>query len=97
MTIEERLNQLEARAGKNDELVRTLRDNFEVIASLEGRQSTLLKDHSEWLVAHDKAMAELDKRIANLAIEAREADKHLEKRISELVVAIGEFVRREIA
>ena len=73
MTIEERLKQLEARAGDNDELVRTLRDNFEVIAHLERRQSALLKEHSEWLVAHDREMAEF-----------RDADRRLERRIADL-------------
>jgi hypothetical protein len=32
---------------ENDSLVGTLRENFDVIASLERRQSDLLKDHSE--------------------------------------------------
>ena len=73
MTIEERVERLEASWGKTDPLVRELRDAVTVTAELENRQGKLVKEHSlriaeheEWLREHQAAMKELDKRIADL-------------------------------
>jgi hypothetical protein len=85
MTIEERVNKLEANWGKTDPLVRELRDAVTVTAELESRQGKLVKEHSvriaeheDWLKRHGASMTRHD-----LAMEA------LDKRISDLVSAIG--------
>ncbi len=83
MTIEERMDRLERSAGKNDDMVRELRDAVTVTAQLEARQSHLLKYHNEWLVSHTEAMKLHD-----------EAMKKLDERISGLVSGFGEFMRR---
>jgi hypothetical protein len=49
-----------------------------------------LKDHSEWLQSHDRAMAQFDERLEALAAAGKATDARIEK----LVSAIGEFMRR---
>lgn len=66
MTLQERVDRLEAYFGSQDEMVRELRDAVTITAQLEARHSAVLKDHAVWLVEHDKAMLRLDERIANL-------------------------------
>jgi hypothetical protein len=73
MTIEERVDKLEASWGKTDPLVRELRDAVTVTAELENRQGKLVKEHSfriaeheDWLKRHEAAMESIDKRIAEL-------------------------------
>ena len=83
MTIEQRMERLETSAGKNDALVRELRDAVTVTAHLEARQGKVLKVHGEWLAAHEAAMKEHD-----------QAMKRLDKRIEALVRGMGEFMRR---
>lgn len=83
MTIEERLDRLEAKLGSHDEMVRELRDAFTVMAHLESEQSKALRDHREWLIGHDRWM-----------LEMRERDKILDERIANLVSGFGEFMRR---
>jgi len=83
MTIEERMDRLEAKLGSQDELVRELRDAVTVTAELEARQSKALREHSMWLEEHDRAMKD-----HNLAIE------DLDTRIASLVSGFGEFLRR---
>ncbi len=93
MTIEERLAGMEARLGKNDELVRELRDAMTATAYMEARQSRLLKDHGEWLAFHDRTMREHDDRMKVLG----ERIEGLGERIESLVSGIGEFMRRQKA
>jgi hypothetical protein len=95
MTIEERLDKLEANWGKTDPLVRELRDAVTVTAELENRQGKLLKEntfliaehheairnHEAWLKRHDTAMA-----------DHNSAMKDLDIRIAELVSGIGAFI-----
>jgi uncharacterized coiled-coil protein SlyX len=83
MTIEERMNKLEKAFGANDALVRELRDAVTVTAQLEARQGRVVKEHGEWLAAHQQAMREHDERM-----------KTLDERIANLVSGIGEFMRR---
>lgn len=64
--MEERVDRLEKSLGKNDELVRELRDAVTVTAHLEAAQGRLLKEHSKWLVEHNGAMKDLDERISRL-------------------------------
>jgi uncharacterized coiled-coil protein SlyX len=91
MTIEERMERLEKALGANDDLVRELRDAVTVTAQLEARQSNVVREHSDWLVAHDRAMREHDERMR----EHDERMKTLDQRISNLVSGFGEFMRRE--
>jgi hypothetical protein len=86
MTLEERMQQMEAAFGTQSDLMRELRDAVTVTAQLEARQSRLLKDHTEWLVSHDKALREHDDRM-----------KIVDERIGRLVSGVGEFMRRENA
>ena len=81
MTIEERVDRLEANWGKTDPLVRELRDAVTVTAELENRQGKLVKAHGEWLAEHEAAMKEHDA-----------AMKSLDKRIDKLVSGIGAFI-----
>jgi hypothetical protein len=97
MTLEERMAQMEQSYGIQSDLMKELRDAVTVMTGLEARQSRLLRDHSEWLVGHDKAMTELresgekhDREIAEL----RDNGKELDGRIANLVSGIGEFMRR---
>jgi uncharacterized coiled-coil protein SlyX len=82
MTIEERLARLEKSLGKQDDLVRELRDAVTVTAQLEAAQSRMLKEHTLWLASHERGMA-----------EHNEAMKNLDLRISQLVSGFGEFMR----
>lgn len=83
MTIEQRMDRLEKAFGANDALVVELRDAVTVTAQLEARQARALKEHGEWLVAHDRAMR-----------EHAEHMKILDERIANLVSGFGEFMRR---
>ena len=88
MTIEERVGGLEARLGKNDALVVELRDAMTATAHMEARQSRALKEHSEWLQEHDKA----------IAASRRDFDERMEsldKRISDLVRAFGAWLSQK--
>jgi uncharacterized coiled-coil protein SlyX len=84
MTLEERMQKIEAAFGAQSDLVIELRDAVTVTASLEARQGRLLKEHSHWLASHEKAMKEHDDRM-----------KTLDERIAGLVSGMGEFMRRE--
>ena len=64
---------LEQRLGKNDELVRELRDAVYVTAELETTHSKRMKElaneaaaHADWLREHQQAMRDLDSRIVGL-------------------------------
>jgi uncharacterized coiled-coil protein SlyX len=90
MTIEERMERLEKAFGANDALVIELRDAVTVTAQLEARQGKALREHGEWLVAHDRAMREHDERMKT----HDERMKSLDERIANLVSGFGEFLRR---
>ncbi len=82
MTIEERVDKLGRALGKNDDLVRELRDAVTVTAGLEARHGQMMKDHAEWLIGHDQAL-----------LEHREQMKLLDTRLANLVSGIGEFMQ----
>jgi len=86
MTLEERMQKMEAAFGTQSDLMRELRDAVTITAELEARQSRVLKEHTEWLVFHDKALREHDERM-----------KTIDERIARLVSGVGEFMRRENA
>jgi hypothetical protein len=85
MTIEERMQKIEAAFGAQSDLVRELRDAVTVTAVLEARQSRLQKEHGEWLASHEAAMKAHDARMEDL-----------DQRIAGLVSGFGEFMRRLI-
>ena len=91
MTIEERMDRLEKAWGSQDDTVRELRDAVTVTAQLEARQGRVLREHGEWLAAHEAAM----KEHAQFVKEHKEAMKALDVRIANLVSGFGEFMRRE--
>ena len=86
MTLEERVASLEQRLGKDDEMVKALSDAVTATAAMEARHSRAIKDHAEWLIAHDKAI-----------LEQREFGRKLDARIDSLGSAVGEFIRRQPA
>ena len=82
--------------------IKELQETAIVTSGIQSRHAVLLKDHAEWLHAHDLAMTEarergreLDKRIAETASETRERGRDLDERIAKLVSAIGELVRKQ--
>lgn len=65
-------------------------DALAVMGGLQARQGRVLKDHSEWLQFHDRAMGRIEASIAAQVAAAKATDE----RIDELVNATGEFMRR---
>jgi len=65
-------------------------DALAVMGGLQARQGRVLKEHSEWLQEHDRAMARIE---ASLAAQVA-AGKETDERIDKLVIAIGELVSR---
>ena len=61
-----------------------LQDTLTVMAGIQQRQAAVVKDHTEWLVQHERAMTEM-----------REAARRTDERIAALVSAIGEFLRKQ--
>ena len=60
MTIEERMDRLETAFGANDPLVLELRDAVTVTAQPEARQASALREHGEWLVAHERCASTMN-------------------------------------
>ncbi len=78
---------MEARLGKNDELVRELREAMTATAYMEARHSRAITDHDNWLAEN------------TLAIQASRKDfdermKALDSRITGLVSGIGAFMNK---
>ena len=88
MTIEERVERLEASWGKTDPLVRELRDAVTVTAELENRQGKLVKEQSYRIAEHEDWLRE-----HKASIKRHDAAMELlDKRIAELVSGIGAFI-----
>ncbi len=83
MTLQERMDGLEKRLGKNDSLIVELRDAVTVTAQLEAQQGRILKEHSKWLLEQEQGRIEFDRRM-----------KVLDERIASLVSGFGEYLRR---
>ena len=64
--------------------IKELQDTAIVMSGIQARQAGLLKDHSEWLQEHDRAVT-----------EARELGRKTDERIAQLVSAIGELLRKQ--
>jgi hypothetical protein len=72
------------------DVIRDLQETLTVMAEIQRRQAAALKDHAEWLVAHDQAIVEM--REHERRIDAR--IEKLGERIDSLVSAIGEMLRK---
>jgi len=101
-TIEERLDSLESRFGKNDELVRGLRENYIVMVEMEARQSRLLREHSEIMAQHDLSLARSRENAERMEAQFRRSQAlhegrmaEIDRRIADLVSGFGEFMRRQ--
>lgn len=62
--------------------IKELQDAAIVTAGIQSRHTTILADHRDWLVSHDKAIA-----------ETRQAGKRTDERIAKLVVSIGGLIQ----
>ena len=74
-----------------EKVLKSLQETSIVMSGIQERQATAIREHAEWLVAHDKAIVEMrelgrktDERLAGLG-----------ERIDALVSAMGEFLRRQ--
>jgi hypothetical protein len=61
--------------------IKQLEETATVMAGIQSRQAAMLKDHAEWLQAHDKAIG-----------DARALGRETDERIEKLVIAIGKLV-----
>ena len=60
-----------------EKAVKELQDNLLVLAEIERRQSTMLREHSEIIVANER-------NIAKLNAEAAEFRRHTEQNLAEI-------------
>ena len=70
--------------------IKELQDTLTVVVGIQARQVELIKGHGEWLEDHDRAMARLEKELA----EDRKRGREIDERIEKLVSAIGELIRK---
>lgn len=77
MTIEERMDRLEAKLGSQDELVRELRDAMTVTARLESRHYQMVQDHQKWLEEETLATARHREAQARHEVWIEEHDRAL--------------------
>jgi hypothetical protein len=97
MTIEERMDKIEAAFGKQDALVIELRNAVTVSAALEARHEQVMKDHTEWLRGHDQAMLEFreqNKAFREQTVRLREDNAALDAKLREESAAL-DAKRRE--
>jgi uncharacterized coiled-coil protein SlyX len=100
MTLEERMQRMEAAYGTQSDLMRELREAVTVTAELEARQSRLQKEQSEWLVSHEKRLASHENWLASHEESMEKHDRAMEildERIKDLVSGFGEYLRRQNA
>lgn len=71
--------------------IKQLQETAEVMTHIQARHAELAKEHSQWLVEHTRAIAAHTKEMAEMREQGRDTDR----RIRELVVAIGELIRRQ--
>jgi hypothetical protein len=70
--------------------IKELQDTLTAVVGIQARQAELIKGHGEWLEDHDRAMARLEKELA----EDRKRGREIDERIEKLVSAIGELIRK---
>jgi uncharacterized coiled-coil protein SlyX len=97
MTLQQRVDKLEAFFGSQDKMVRELRDAVTVTAELEAAQSRRLKEHAHELAAHADWLRRHDDSIQKFVEEHNRAMKEIDKRIADLVSAIGRLLPRPSA
>jgi hypothetical protein len=106
LTIEERLRIVELQLEKALPLLKRIDESSVVTGFWQARHESIMNDHAEWLQAHDRAlnahtewlqahdrqMAEFKAQREKDAAEARERGEALDKRIGDLVSAIGKLI-----
>jgi hypothetical protein len=70
--------------------IKELQDTLTVVVGIQARQAELIKGHGEWLEDHDRAMARLQRELA----EDRKRGCEIDERIDKLVSVIGELIRK---
>jgi phage-related minor tail protein len=92
MTIEERLDAVEREVARLREMQESrnsrlpkLEDSMSVVTHAQRIYDETIAEHKAWL-------AELSKSQAELRQQLRESDARTEKRIADLVIAIGKFM-----
>jgi hypothetical protein len=92
-----------------EENIQKLRDSLTVTSAQALRHETLLKDHAEWLQAHDqimithaaavalhdREMAEMRERIDQIAENDAERGRALDERIDKLGVRIDQIAEND--
>jgi phosphoribosyl-dephospho-CoA transferase len=73
-----------------EQAVKDLQDAMLVIAEIEKRQSSLLREHSERIVSIERSLA----RSAQLNEEIREIQKHGDERLNALIAVADGIVRK---
>jgi hypothetical protein len=73
-----------------EQAVKDLQDAMLVIAEIEKRQSSLLREHSERIVSIERSLA----RSAQLDEEIREIQKHGDERLNALIAVVDGMVRK---
>ena len=75
---------------KIEQAVKDLQDAMLVIAEIEKRQSSLMREHSERIVSIERSLA----RSAQLDEEIREIQKHGDERLNALIPVVDGMVRK---
>lgn len=73
------------------QVLRDVQDTLAVVAAIQQRQAALLKDHAEWLAAHDQAILDHEREMR----EMREHGRQIDERLDRLVSAMGEWMRQQ--
>jgi len=75
---------------KIEQAAKDLQDAMLVIAEIEKRQSSLIREHSERIVSIERSLA----RSAQLDEEIREIQKHGGERLNALIAVVDGMVRK---
>lgn len=81
----------ETRITALEQARKELEDAFIVMTHLETKQSNLLKAQAEYVASHEERLKSAEREQAT----QRELNRDVDKRISDLVSAIGELIRRQ--
>jgi len=77
------MNDHESRITALEAARKEIEDSLIIMAHLETKQSTLLREQAEYMTIHEKRLR-----------QAEEQNRDVDKRIADLVSAIGEWSRR---
>ena len=67
-----------------------IEDSLVVMAHLEARQTQMIKDQAEYLVAHEARLKQAERQSA----EQRTLNADVDRRIADIVSAIGALISR---